>query len=201
MDCNDIVLSHKDIEIYQSDIDMLCDDYINSLPIPDLIYSKSNVFLGLLDYIYKRLIKPLVKTENGYNNDYSALDKIFYGIYIPVCFRYNKTPTVIAFTSFCHIDYNIILDIKSGVYHNNGLNVNNTTHNIIKKWFAACETSLVNKTADENGIGSIFLLKSVYQYTDQQPQVLLTGQLENNASPEEITAKYQTAKLPEKPDI
>ena len=194
------ILSYNGIEIYQNDIDILCDEYINNLPMPDLIYTKSNVFLGLLDYIYKHSIKPIVKLENGYNNDYKALDLIFNNLYIPLCYRFNKTPTVISFASFTHIDYETLTDIKNGIYRNPVGKVNINHCQIVKKWFKSCESSLVNKTVDENGIGSMFLLKSVYGYTEQQ-NITVISQIESNQDPKAIAEKYKSVSLPDKLEI
>ena len=70
----------------------------------------------------------------------------------------------------------------------------------LKKWFKSCESSLVNKTVDENGIGSMFLLKSVYGYTEQQ-NITVINQIESKEDPQAIAEKYKSVAIPEKPEI
>ena len=194
------IVSHNGIEIYKSDIDILCDEYINSLPLPDLVYSKVNVFTGMLNYIYNHSVKPLLDSDKSYFNNYSLLDDIFNRLYIPVCSKYNKTPTVLAFSVLTGIDYDNLTDIKNGIYRGNGTKVNINNSRIVKKWFKTCESSLVNKTVDESSIGSMFLLKSVYQYSENNT-VTVINTIDNNQDPLTIQEKYSKVGLPDKPDI
>ena len=79
---NSILAKYNNIEIYQSDIDLYCQEYIDNLPDEQLIY-KTPTFTGLLEYLYRKVIKNVViKDYSGY--DYNLLDNIFYNIYIPL---------------------------------------------------------------------------------------------------------------------
>ena len=195
------ILAYNGSEVYQNEIDILCDEYINTLPIPDLIYSKASVFNGLLDYIYRKRLKKIIDSNsNGYNNNYNLLDCIFRNIFKPLCHRFNKTITVINFCCFVNIDYSIVRDIRDGVYHSNGQKVKFESTAIIKKWFLECENSLVSKASEENTIGSLFLLKSVFSYSENN-QITVINQLESKEDPAMIAEKYKTVSIPEKPDI
>ena len=50
-----IAFTLDDITVYESDIDRLCDDYINGLIDPEKIY-KTSVFAGMLIIIYYWII-------------------------------------------------------------------------------------------------------------------------------------------------
>lgn len=196
---NSVMLSYNGIEIYKTDIDILCDEYINSLSNPDMIY-KSAVFNGLLDYIYKHSLKDIL--GNKVKNDYQLLNNIFYNIYLPICYKYNKTPTILQFSVLCDIDNANITDIKNGIYRTNGAIVNNNSTQIVKKWYSVCESALLGKAIDESSIGGMFALKACYGYRDN---VIVTETPQQLAieTPEQIAARHKqnTLTLPEKPTL
>lgn len=197
-----IALTIGDIEIYQSEIDMLCDDYINTLPNPDMIY-KSAVFSGMLNYIYNSKLRFLIdldKKNNNINpklNHYEFLDDIFNNIYINLCTRYNIIPTVLHFCTLVDIDNNIIGDIKSGSYRANDSKVNPKTRQIIVKWVNVCENMTLMRAGNESTIGSIFLSKAVYGYSDQAPQQLEIINATDRQTPEQIAERHRDAKPPQ----
>ena len=92
-----IIINIDDIEVYQSEIDVIVSEYIESLPDETMIY-KSPVFKGLLLSLYNQKIKHIIETDkqnrqNVYNN-YSLLDDIFNNIYIPLVYKYCLVPTI-----------------------------------------------------------------------------------------------------------
>lgn len=194
---DNVMLAYNGIEIYKTDIDILCDEYINSLSNPDMIY-KSAVFNGLLDYIYKHSLKDIL--GNKVKNDYQLLNNIFYNIYLPICYKYNKTPTILQFSVLADIDNTTLSDIKSGIYRTDGTRVNQTTSQIVKKWYSVCESALLGKAIDESSIGGMFALKACYGYRDN---VIVTETPQQFAieTPEQIAARHKqnTLTLPEKP--
>lgn len=196
---DNIMLTYNGMEIYKTDIDILCDEYINSLSNPDMIY-KSAVFNGLLDYIYKHSLKDIL--GNKVKNDYQLLNNIFYNIYLPICYKYNKTPTILQFSVLCDIDNANITDIKNGIYRTNGAIVNNNSTQIVKKWYSVCESALLGKAIDESSIGGMFALKACYGYRDnvivtETPQQLAVD------SPETIAERHKqnVLTIPEKPTL
>ena len=194
---DNVMLSHNGTEIYKTDIDILCDEYINSLSNPDMIY-KSAVFNGLLDYIYKHSLKVIL--GNKVKNDYQLLNNIFYNIYLPICYKYNKTPTILQFSVLCDIDNTNLSDIKNGVYRMDGSKVNPATTQTVRKWYQSCESALLGKAVEESSIGSMFALKACFAYRDnvivtESPQLLTVD------SPETIAERHKQNALtmPEKP--
>ena len=196
---NSILAQYNDIQIYQSDIDLYCQEYIDNLPDEQLIY-KTATFTGLLEYLHRKVIKNVVaKDFNGY--DFDVLDRIFYNIYIPLTSKYGFTPSVIQFCTLVKIDNSNLTDIKNGVYRTDGAKVNPVKTQVAKKWYNTCESALLSRAVDTNSIGSIFALKSVYQYNDSQ-----TIRIEQDITPQhdtaaEIAARHSAALLPEKPDL
>lgn len=192
----------NNISIYESDIVNVMENYITSLPNEDMIY-KSAVFTGLLDSIYKRLLKSVITNDYGINNrqyDYKVLNDIFYNIYIPLCYRFDITPTVIAFCVLCNVSNKTISEIHNhGFYSDN--KVNKAITEIIEKWYQVCESGLLNRAISSNSIGSIFALKSVYQYSDQQTIRLETSINDSHETAAEISAKHSNAMIPQKPDL
>lgn len=191
---DNIVLTYNDIEVYQSEIDILCDDYINTLHDPNMIY-KSAVFSGLLNYIYQNKLQYII--PKTYNNDYVLLDSIFEGIYINLCTRFNIVPNIIQFTVLCHIDVSLMTELKAGMYKD-GSRVKPETTKTVKKWYSTCESMLLSKATNESSIGSIFALKANYGY-QEQPQKLEIVSNGTQATPEQIAEKYKGVERPEIP--
>lgn len=191
---------NDDIIIYNSDISMLEEEYIESLYNPEMIF-KVSVFNGLLNLIHERLLKNIIKNQT-YNINYNICDEIFYKIYIPLCNKYNIIPSVINFTStVLRIDNTLITDIRNGNYRSDGSNVRKLTTQLVKKWFDVCESSYVQSVSNNNSIGCMFLLKSLYKYSDNNPIQVEIARIEDHDSPEQIAARHKTAFLPEKPNI
>ena len=154
----------KNIEIYMSDIELIESEYIESLPDESLIY-KSNCFNGLLLKIYQTVLVNIL--PKGYRNDYILLNDIFYKVYLPLCFRYNISPTIIQFCSvLTGIDNTNISDIKNGVFRNGYPVKDVNATQIVKSWYAVCESGLLSRAVNDNSIGAIFSLKSLYAYTE-----------------------------------
>lgn len=196
------IVAYQGIEIYGSDVEIVCQDYIDRLPDINMIYTKSAIFLGMLDSVYKRVLKPLIYNPEQVKqqHNYKLLDDIFYAVYCPICFRFNKTPTIVGFCSLVGLDQSKLYEIKTGVYHD-GSKVNITTCRLITKWYSTCEAALVNKTVDENGIGSMFLLKAKYGYRDNQTLTIETGSKMVHETAAEIAERYANTRLPEKPEL
>lgn len=191
-----VILEYNGMTLYADDIAVVCDDYINSLPDQSMIY-KSTVFSGMLDSIYKRCIKNIIPEK--YNLDFTLLDNIFNNIYIPLCYRYNKVPTIIQFCILVNIDNGHISDLKNGVYRSNGSKANTANSQTVKKWFSVCESALLDKAISESSIGSIFALKANFGYRDNQTITLETPSQIPHETAEQIAAKHANAMLPEKP--
>lgn len=187
------------IELYQSDIDVLCDEYIQSLPDSSMIY-KSTVFCGLLDYIYKHVLKDITRSNDNHIR-YDVINEIFYNIYIPLCYRFDKVPTMIQFSVLVNVSNTHLTDVKNGVYRSNGTAVNIACNQMVKKWYDVCESALLGKAINESSIGSIFALKSSFGYHENQTVTIESRQLMPHETPEQIAAKYSDIERPEKPEL
>lgn len=201
---DNVIIANNGTEIYQSDIDILCDDYIATLPDPTTIYSKSTSFSGLLLYIYKHCIKQLIYNDkvlrgNTFNNNYALLNDIFREIYIPLCYKYDIEPTIVQFCFFTDIERSNLTDINNGIYRKDGSRVNPETQRTVKKWFLACEESSLAGAKKHGKIGDIFDLKSNYGYTEAPQKLEIVG-AESRQSAAEIMEKYRNAELPVMPE-
>ena len=197
MDVKNSVISYNGIEIYKSDIDILCAEYAESLYDPTMV-TKSAGFTGLLQYIYKHGLSELLKRDKGKPYNYDVLDKVFFNVYIPLCSKYGMTPTIIQFSSLVHVDNTAISDVKTGIRQN----ATNTEKQTVKNWYDVCESALLSRAVDFNSIGGIFALKSCYGYRDNVV-VQEISQAPTVESPEQIAARHKQAALnmPEKPDL
>lgn len=188
--------------IYFSDILNICDAYINNLYDENNI-NKSAAFNGLLYYLKNdnKINKILSKTryENG-RIDYNVLDIIFKNIYLPVCYRYLKTPTIQQFCVFTGINNGVISQIKSGNYYNKNYSVNNSACEIVKTWYDICESALYGKALEENSISAIFGLKAAHGWKEAS-EININTRIETHETAAEIAARHDAELLPEMPEI
>lgn len=194
---NSAILTYNGIELYQSDIDVLCDEYISTLHDESMIY-KSTVFSGMLNYIYNNKLRFII--PNTYNNNYSLLDDIFNNVYIALCSKYNIVPSIIQFCVLCHIDNANIANIKSGTY-DDGSKVNIDTCQTVRKWYATCESMLLSRATNENGIGAIFALKANYKYRDNDSTPILPQSTMAIVDADTIKERHKQDRIPEKPEF
>jgi hypothetical protein len=192
------IIKHNNISIYTSDIDLLTEEYIQTLDNPEMIY-KSLVFTGMLEFIYDHLLKNILADTK--QNDYKLLNDIFYKIYIKLCYKYNINPSILGFCNLCHIDNSNITDIKNGIYRTSGFKVNPETTQLVKNWYTVVESGLYSKVASENSIGAIFLLKAGFNYSDAQTININTNTDIQHDTAEQIAARHSGAQLPEKIDL
>ena len=61
------------VEVYESRIHELADEYINTLADPESINNNPSLFTGMIKYIHKKLFKPNRNDKVLYNS-YSVLD-------------------------------------------------------------------------------------------------------------------------------
>lgn len=198
---DNIILSTGNIEVYQSEIQQLCDEYISSLPDESMIY-KSTVFSGMLSYIYRNKLKYIIyksKADNNINtfyHDYKLLDDIFNTVYIDLCTRYNIIPTVLQFCVLCDLPREFITDLKNGIYRTDGYKVKPETTQIVKNWFNTCESMTLSRAANESSIGSIFVSKAVYGYSDAPVQQLEIIDNRQSETPQQIAERFRNAEKP-----
>ena len=194
---NAITLTDENgFELYLTDIDMICDEYIASLPDSEMIF-KAKTFVGMLQDIYNRCIKNIpYKAKKGCKYDYALLDGIFWGIYCPLCARYGSTVSVYGFANFVHISMGNLSDIRNGVYRRSGYQVAEESTHIVKGWYDASQASIISNVLDSNSIGGIYILKAAYGMVEQSQPVIEEKPDPDIVDISAITEKYKNAELP-----
>ena len=189
---NSIVLTDgSGQEIYLSDVDYYVSEYIETLPDESLIY-KPRTFQGLLQYIYQKCLKDLpYRKQRGLASDYELLDGIFWSIYCPLSARYGATVSVFGFANFVHISMSNLADIRNGVYRKDGYPVAERTSHIVKGWYEASQASIISNVLDNNSIGGIFLLKSMYGMTENPQPQQIEREEPHTITMEEVMQRYQ----------
>ena len=152
--------------IVWDDIQTAIERYKLILPNPEYLNTKSITFEGLIRYIHTNVIRPIIPESN--RNDYKLLDDIFNNIYIPLCNIYGFQPNIILFCLLCDIDYSNIGTIAQGRTSSGAQIANRELQAIVQKWRHTCESGLYSNVSNHSSIGSMFLLKSVYGYQEQQ---------------------------------
>lgn len=192
---NTVICTYNGIDIYESDIDILCNEYESKFNDIEERIKEPVFFTGLMIFIAQRLFKPI--TESKYNNDYDALNKIFYQFFLPVCVRYSRIPTLLNFCSMTGLSNSYLTSIINGVYVG-GDRVNPKTCETCKKWKEECENALLDFTLYRNSVSGIFALKSAHGWRETTPEPPV-AELTAQATPEQIAERYRDAKRPKIP--
>ena len=197
------------IEVYESKIYVLCDEYINTLNNTDDIYNNPSLFTGMLKHIYKHLFKPgkndKILSNSNCRLDLSNIDLLdsIWTIYTDLCYRYSKRPTILNFSLMVGIDNTTILSWKDGEYRSGGEGASSERSRTVKKWYSECESSLVDGATEKNSIGCIFALKANYGYTETPQRVeIVNGQTPDQVAAD-IAARHSIGQIqpPELPDF
>lgn len=201
----EIILKYEEIEIYDSDIEILEDTYLRSIKIDNINDLKVQQFNGLLLYIYNHKLKYILsdyKVKHHNRNNYELLDEIFYKLYVPLCYRYCFNPNIEQFCSIlCHISLDNITDIKNGFYRTSNAKVNSDATHIVKKWYDTTKSGYITSVSAKNGIGDIFILKALYGLRDSDAVQQVIVSHDEHKTVEQIQEKYQNAEKPELLDI
>ena len=196
MEIDNILIDCNQGIITQRDIDRSIEEYINTLPNPDVIYINGHKsFNNLLLYLYKHCIKSIL--PKTYKHDYKLLDDIFINIYMPLTYRFNRIASINNFCILINIDYSLFYDIKNGIYRSNDCNVNNITSQIVKKWISICDGELIDNVTHTGNIGAMFVAKT--RGFREEPQTVVM--IDTHAP--KIDAKQigdMLGKLPELPE-
>lgn len=200
-----IILTYGDIELYRDEIELLCDEYISTLPDDDYIYKNPMSFNGLLYYIYRNKLKPILddsKIKNNKRNDYNLLNTIFFDIYKPLCFKFGYPIRILEFcTQLVNISNSHITDIKNGYYRTSGCKVNPNTTQIIKKWYEESENSIQSSLMTSHSIPMMFLLKSKFGYRENDSIQLIHTDANSMPDVMEIQNRYGNIEKPKLPEL
>lgn len=188
------------IKIHKNDISVCEYDYLQSLPDEAMIYKKSNIFLGLLEAVYKNVISVYIITDKTFNNDYELLNNVFYDIYIPLVYKYGYTPSIYMFSSFVHISMSNLTDINNGYYRKDGSKVNSDTQLTVQNWYNTCKAATITRAIDDNSIGAIFASKAAYGMIEAAQPVPETKQDPDIIDISFLTDQGDLAELPKYDD-
>lgn len=192
------IISYNGIEIYQSDIDILIDNFINDYQIDIDQLSKVNTYISLLSYIRKNLISNILTKNNGVNNngyDYNLLDEIHDSIFLYLAGKFNHSVSLQYFSVLTGMSNDYMTEVMSGSY-NNGSRVNPENTRIVKKWYEASRAATIGRAEDENSIGSMYIAKAVYGLRENDPNTVLLQSQPAQATPEQIAEKYKGIEKP-----
>ena len=182
-------------EIYLSELDVLVDEYTSGMDEETL--SRPAGFLGLLKHLYMVKFRP---SENRLYNSRSMLDSPedisrLWDWYCTLCYRFQKTPTVLQFGILTGVDRHTFQDWADG--STRGANPAYST--VSKKMKAEAEAALESKAIETSSIGAIFGLKASHQWREAAPVTETYDQIASHDSPEQIAARHSAATLPQKP--
>ena len=185
---NNTVITDQGIEVYESDIYRLVDEYISTvLQVSPEDYNTqkeyktvvADSFVDMIFYIHDRIPKP--STE-----DIELLDNIF-SIYVRICTKYGVLPTLEVFSFLVGIERRTFTKWSNGQYRTS------TSHgDTVKKWFDICKNCTVNRLNNQPGTNAnlIFVAKAAYGMAETAP--VQTGQQQGipQQSREQIAEKY-----------
>lgn len=202
--------AYNGIEIYSHDIYLYADQYIEQ-ELDDerrsKIYDGNGIFRAMLIYISHNIPKP----NNG---DIKLLDDIF-NIYIDLCGKYDKLPTLEMFSMLIKVDPNTLSAWANGEYRNNiyydskgeyikdfpawQLNHKGEPYRVepssahrltVKKWRETCKSFLVDSLQNSRGTDAnkIFVAKAAYGMVETAPVPAINQ--EQHRTAEQIAADY-----------
>ena len=207
---DNIILASDGSEVYTNRITELADQFINCELDEERrqnIYNKSSIFRTMILYISDNIDKPD-------NNDIDLLDNIF-NIYIRLCVKYDKLPTLELFSMLININPATITRWINGEYRANiyydskgeyikdfaawQLNHKGEQYRVepstahcqtAKKWKEICAGLLMDDLSNTDGTSAnkIFTAKAAYQKAEVAP--IPPTITEQNRTAEQIAADY-----------
>ena len=117
-------------------------------------------------------------------------------------YKYSKRPTILNFSLMIGVDNTTILSWKDGEYRSGGEGASSERSRTVKKWYAECESSLLDGATERNSVGCIFALKANYGYTETPQRVeIVNGQTPDQVAADIAARHIGQAKRPELPDL
>ena len=155
------------LDIYTDDMYLYADEYINTLPNPDIIYKSTGyTFTGLIKYINRHM---------GFNNNKSIYDSIdilnnIWEIYVDLCYRYTQNPTIEEYALLTGINRDTIYSWMSGETRRDDYSdkLGSSRSDTVKKWQNECKMGRYKSAASGN-VGGIFLCKAVDGMVETAP--------------------------------
>ena len=164
---NNTVITDQGIEVYESDIYRLVDEYISTvLQVSPEDYDTqkeyrsviADSFVDMIFYIADRIQKPS-------NNNIELLDSIF-NIYVRICTRYGVLPTLEVFSFLVGIERRTFTCWMNGQYR-----TASPHGDTVKKWFDICKNCTINRLNNQAGTNAnlIFVAKAAYGMAETAP--------------------------------
>lgn len=160
------------INLDDSNINDIVDDYIATLRDPDIIYSqKGNTFTGLIKKLHKRL-----NITNEIYEDINLLNDLW-ETYTELCYRFSQNPTIMEFAILIGCSRETIYSWQRGEYRQDVCaRLNLSRSDTVQKWADECKMGRY-KSAAAGNVGGIFLCKAVDGMAETAPiQVNATDQ-------------------------
>lgn len=137
-------------------------------------------FRELILYIADRIEVPD-------NDDISGLDSLF-DAFVLLCVRYNRLPTLEAFSFLTKIHRSTFDDWKNMRYRSS-----TTSHaDTIKRWYDICKSFVIDELTNNSSanVNLIFISKAAYGLRETAPMPDELQSRITSQTPEEIAAKY-----------
>lgn len=161
------IKAENGLEIYQSEINRLADEYISGVLDIDIDRIKQTEnkkmiaenFNDMILYIADRIKKPS-------NDDIELLDDIF-EIYKRLCVRYGVLPTLETFSDLVSINNATFTDWMNEEYR-----AGSAHGKTVKKWKEECRGKLVDSLHQQPGTcaNRIFIAKAAYGMVETAPR-------------------------------
>lgn len=157
-------IDNIDFSEYEKIINYRSELYITEYIIP--LYGNNVSGSELLNIIQKQFNAMLLYIRKYIpkidNSNLELLDYIF-SLYVELCIKYSRLPTIQGFCFMSNISQNTIDKWKNGYTRLNPKRIE-----MIKKWYSICKGFLVDdlNNSDKASINKIFIAKSVFGLND-----------------------------------
>lgn len=186
-------------EVYENQIMMITDSYINGLDDPQNI-QKAMVFRGLLQTIYETLFRPAKNMPNNRGTliDIENIDLLnaLWRIFTRLCYANNHIPSI---KRFC-----LMIGLSPQTCANWGSQATRASSQHFesyKNWLFEVESALEDQTSEHGAIGTIFNLKCNFGWREAAPLPAEEYTAIPQSTVEEIRERYRDATKPELPDL
>ena len=153
------------INLDDSIVDSIVDDYIATLRDEELIYSqKGNAFTGLIKKLHKRL--------NITRDIYADIDQLndLWEVYTDLCYRFNQNPTLMEYAILVGCSRDTIYSWMNGEVKTSDIchKLGSSRSDTVQKWANECRMGRY-KSAAAGNVGGIFLCKAVDGMAETAP--------------------------------
>lgn len=187
------VITQDGNEVYENNIYLMLDQYIDEHNIEDMHKEPQSRWNAALLYINKNLFKPhpeVLKSENRVSNTYDInIINTICDIYIELCYEYDKEVSILGFCKLTGI-------VQDTIYQwgNETTRLGSSASEIYKKLSTEREESLSNMliSGKRNPVGLLGALNRHYGWNMGQPR---GGTIEKQQSIEQIQERYKPPEL------